>query len=88
MHFAYYAESADGEVGVCYVEVRADLVVRQIWEHGGHLYWCDATGHKDERHGFTDQPEWLDGLGADDLRTVDPDVFKGLWQRAGGPRLD
>ena len=82
-----YAESLDAEVGLYYVEVRADEVVRQIMAFGDQLYWSHPTGWKDHRFMFTDQPEWLDGEGAEDLREITPVEFETLWQRAGGPPM-
>jgi hypothetical protein len=81
MHFATYAESLDGEVGLQYVEVRAGRVVRQIMEFGCRLYWSHPDGEKDHRYFFTDQPEWSAGEGAIDLREVTSAEFESLWRR-------
>lgn len=87
MHFAMYAESLDGEVGVQYVEVQADRVIRQIMEFGDQLFWSQPGDEKDHRYSFTDQPEWLDGQGAMDLQGIAASEFEALWQRAGGPTM-
>ena len=85
MHFGMYAESAAGEVGRVYVEVRGGRIRRQLWAFDSGHYWAMAEACRDEGYGFTDQPEWNQGEGAMDLQPMTPDEFEHLWRRADGP---
>jgi hypothetical protein len=80
-----YAESLDGEIGTCFYEVTGNLVTKQIWSFGEHLFWASPLGCKDETHGFTDQPEWNEGDGAIDLAKCDRETFLRVWSESGGP---
>ena len=80
-----YAESLEGDIGTCFYEVDGNLVTRQIWAFNGQLYWANSASHKDQAHEFTDQPEWNDGDGADDLVECDAATFETIWAQAGGP---
>ncbi|MEO2027447.1 MAG: hypothetical protein ABGZ23_16360 [Fuerstiella sp.] len=81
--FRAYAESHEGE-GICFYKVVAEMVTHQLWQFGDAAYWATESGAKSSEYRFTDQPEWLDGSGADDLVQVSEDVFVAAWEAAGG----
>jgi len=57
-YYKVYAESLEGDVGACYIEVGGDnSITRQVLVFKDKLYWSTPEAHADERHMFTDQPE-------------------------------
>ncbi|MEZ6056654.1 MAG: HYD1 signature containing ADP-ribosyltransferase family protein [Planctomycetaceae bacterium] len=76
-----YAESLDGEIGDCFIEVDSDdTIIRQVLSFDGKLYWATPDAYADERHMFTDQPE-IDEK-HDDLSPIPVSEFIEIWKKA------
>ncbi|XVJ68692.1 MAG: hypothetical protein HEQ39_02865 [Rhizobacter sp.] len=86
-YYRTYNESAEGEVGYFYCEVTNEMITRVINEFGAQLYWSTPDSAKDERHEFTDQPEFrdqdiMDLIDNFDLVELTKEKFEELWARS------
>ncbi len=80
-YFKVYAESLDGDIGDCFIEVGPDdTIIRQLLSFNDKLYWATPDAYADERYMFTDQPEIDEEH--DDLTPILASEFFSLWGKA------
>jgi len=83
-------DTHDGKDGVFFFEVVEDLIVRQIVEVDGAIYWSTEDFEADQDYPITDQPEFSEDeeskipLQFNSVR-ISADEFEVVWMRGGGP---
>ena len=86
-HYYRYIWEGIEDDGFYYAEVIDNLIQRQIVEIGGELFWSTLQAEKDERYGFTDQPEVSqeeieESLDDPDYLVLPEEQFNALWSQA------
>lgn len=79
-YFSTYAESATGQEGVFYCEVKDGIIQRHVTVFDGRYYWATPNDCFDEQYDFTERSEF----GAPDETTVSlsGDDFRKIWEFA------
>ena len=81
-YYKLYAESVDGNIGECYIEVDSDrLITKQVLVFGTSLYWATPEEFSDEMYLFTEQPEIDEEI--DELESIEAEEFFAIWKKSG-----